>query len=360
MKYIPLFLCFLLAGCQPKGDNLDLLNAQIEALQKMESGSSIHNDDLTYWDQVAEELIRKDSSKRDGDSTRLYAYLYVAQKQFADASFFASGGYLGTLDPISLGVIRLFFPNYEGKKIQEDAYSEKLASIILQNLKSRYAQEERDFKEAALSDAEDVWKAEIPVGLESPSIKPWKLQSGAEFRSPSLPPLNHPFWKKQADQVKRYIGEAGEKEKEKVLFWATMVGESDWKTIAEKYMAKNKVSLETRLDVREKLAIAISDALLAVFDSKYALLIKRPNMLDSKLKTKIPTPDHPSYPSAHSTISAAAATILCYYFPENRKNWWELAHEAGMSRLWGGIHYPIDNEMGLKQGAQVGKAVLFR
>ena len=160
--------------------------------------------------------------------------------------------------------------------------------------------------------------------------------------------------------MKRYVGEAGEKEKEKVLFWATMEGESDWKTFAEKYMATSKVSLETRLAVREKLAIAISDALLTVFDSKYALLVKRPNKLDLKLKTKIPTPDHPSYPSAHSTISAAAATILCYYFPENRKKWWDLAHEAGMSRLWGGIHYPIDNETGLAQGEEVGKAVLFR
>jgi membrane-associated phospholipid phosphatase len=70
------------------------------------------------------------------------------------------------------------------------------------------------------------------------------------------------------------------------------------------------------------------------------------------------TPPFPSYTSGHSTISAAAATVLGDLFPADAAAVAERAAEAKNSRLWAGIHFPIDNDMGATGGGQVGRLVI--
>ena len=76
----------------------------------------------------------------------------------------------------------------------------------------------------------------------------------------------------------------------------------------------------------------------------------------------IVTPAHPEYPAAHASISMAAATALdktlgkisftdhsyddLGYAPRNFKNFIEAGKEAGLSRLYGGIHYRPSIEAG--------------
>ncbi|MGH2374189.1 MAG: phosphatase PAP2 family protein, partial [bacterium] len=105
-------------------------------------------------------------------------------------------------------------------------------------------------------------------------------------------------------------------------------------------------------------AMTIADAVIAVFDSKYTYWVKRPFMMDRSIRTVMPTPNHPSYPAGHSTLSAAAATILSHYFPEATDTWQALAREAGLSRVWGGIHFPMDNEQGLILGDRVAREAI--
>jgi membrane-associated phospholipid phosphatase len=64
-------------------------------------------------------------------------------------------------------------------------------------------------------------------------------------------------------------------------------------------------------------------------------------------------PNHPSYPSNHSTFSAARAEVLANLFPAHADFIRGVGKEAGDSRIWGGIHYPMDN----LAGANLGKAV---
>jgi hypothetical protein len=71
----------------------------------------------------------------------------------------------------------------------------------------------------------------------------------------------------------------------------------------------------------------------------------------------IPTPPFPSYTSGHSTISAAAATVLGSFFPNDAADLAALAEEAKNSRLWAGIHFSLDNEMGALGGGMVGRLV---
>jgi hypothetical protein len=96
------------------------------------------------------------------------------------------------------------------------------------------------------------------------------------------------------------------------------------------------------------------------------------------------TPPFPGYISGHSTFSRSAAEVLTGltgspYFPGGLgtypnytlgfeqgpsvpltlqwASYYDAADEAGISRIWGGIHPPIDNLAGRKVGSQVGKGV---
>ena len=91
----------------------------------------------------------------------------------------------------------------------------------------------------------------------------------------------------------------------------------------------------------------------------------------------IQTPPFPSYTSGHATISAAAAEVMTDWFGdklsfidtsslefgiESRKiiSFREAAKEAGMSRLYGGIHYRFDNEQGNIAGTKLGEFIVRR
>jgi len=101
-------------------------------------------------------------------------------------------------------------------------------------------------------------------------------------------------------------------------------------------------------------------------------------------KTNFVTPAFPGYFSGHSTFSRSAAEILAAltgsaYFPGGMGSYsnysltfekgpsqpitlqwatyYDAADQAGISRIWGGIHPPIDNFAGRLAGSQLGKDV---
>jgi membrane-associated phospholipid phosphatase len=105
------------------------------------------------------------------------------------------------------------------------------------------------------------------------------------------------------------------------------------------------------------MGIAIADAEIAAWDGKYAYWTARPITVDPDLDVQFSTPPFPSYPSAHSTVSNAAAVVLAHLFPDEELDLLALATEAAASRAWGGIHFPIDNDAGQLLGRQVGYLV---
>ena len=89
--------------------------------------------------------------------------------------------------------------------------------------------------------------------------------------------------------------------------------------------------------------------------------------MDPKWESLMITPPFPEYPSGHSTQSGAAAVVLTAMLGENfafedatheadglparaYPNFWAAAQEAGISRLYGGIHFRSAIEQGLEQG----------
>jgi membrane-associated phospholipid phosphatase len=64
-------------------------------------------------------------------------------------------------------------------------------------------------------------------------------------------------------------------------------------------------------------------------------------------------PNHPSYPSGHSCVSSSAAEVLSKFFPERRADLNAMVVQAGLSRMYAGIHYRFDIEAGEKLGRSV-------
>jgi membrane-associated phospholipid phosphatase len=129
-----------------------------------------------------------------------------------------------------------------------------------------------------------------------------------------------------------------------------LVREADWGTVRT---ARLFAALNT----------AQADAFIACWDAKYAYWSLRPvtairELIDPSWLPYITTPPFPSYVSGHSTTSGAASSVLAALFPTRADALAAMAEEAAVSRLYGGIHFRSDNEVGLELGRRVGATAL--
>ena len=100
------------------------------------------------------------------------------------------------------------------------------------------------------------------------------------------------------------------------------------------------------------------DVLNACFDAKFAYYLIRPSQADPLIKLPIGLPNHPSYPSGHSCVTSAFATVLASVFPDESDRLHGMVVEAGLSRMYGGLHYRFDCEVGQALGRQVAEYVM--
>jgi len=128
-----------------------------------------------------------------------------------------------------------------------------------------------------------------------------------------------------------------------------------WDAIAAPYISAASYSEVRSARVYALLNMALHDAGVACWDTKYFYFNPRPSQLDPEIKTQTGLPNFPSYVSGHSDFSAAAADVLSYLFPDGATNFSALKQEAALSRLYGGIHYRSDIEVGIAQGQRIGE-----
>jgi membrane-associated phospholipid phosphatase len=109
------------------------------------------------------------------------------------------------------------------------------------------------------------------------------------------------------------------------------------------------------------LGAAQHDAFVACWECKYHYDCERPISVirrdvagQSGWTPFITTPPFPSYPSGHSSTSGAASQVLGYFFPTQAISIAALARDAKDSRLYGGIHFRFDNDVGLDLGRSIG------
>lgn len=337
----------------------------VDALKALSSEHTITETSIQRWQTKTYDLAEKNLAL-DVDASKLYAYLAVAQMDAAALSQKAHQGYVGDIGSVSKSVLCVFYPKDCGLLVVsgEDAYSKKLADIVLQKVKERIVADDAQTKPYSLKSNASLWNGASPqVGLSAGSFKPWFMSSSDQFRPESPPPQpDTAMLAEQLATVKKALAAATNEQKSVVVKWAggpgTRTPPGIWLTLADDYMQTHPVSLRTYLETRTLLTTSMADAVVGVFDAKYTYQAKRPFMVDPSIITIMPTPNHPSYPAGHATISWAAATVLNKQLPSNTTEWERLADEASSSRTIGGIHFPIDNEVGKTLGVDIGKEAL--
>ncbi len=138
-----------------------------------------------------------------------------------------------------------------------------------------------------------------------------------------------------------------------------------WNLHAKKLALERKLDAAQTARVFSTLNVAMLDAMIACWHTKYKWWIERPVTVirdhrDPDFLPYLYTPAHPSYPSGHASASGAAAEALAAFFPEETANLQAMAKEAAMSRLYGGIHFRTDNEDGLELGRKIGARAVAR
>jgi hypothetical protein len=152
-----------------------------------------------------------------------------------------------------------------------------------------------------------------------------------------------------------------------------------WIAIVQEIATRDGLSVERQVDALVRLGIAVSDGFIVCWRDKFRYDLLRPvtyirAVIDPAWEPLLITPPFPEYPSGHSTQSGAAAQVLAQVFgdpfpftdstheadgmpPRAFTGFWHAAEEAGISRLYGGIHFRSAIELGLEQGACVGEHV---
>lgn len=104
--------------------------------------------------------------------------------------------------------------------------------------------------------------------------------------------------------------------------------------------------------------VAMHDSVISTWYTKYTYWTARPFQRIANFTTVIPTPNHPSYTSGASAISAAASDVLSDLFPRGAFYFTSQALQASMSRLWAGIHSKESIDNGFNVGRQIGRRIV--
>lgn len=178
-------------------------------------------------------------------------------------------------------------------------------------------------------------------------------------------------------------------------FWADMPGTittvGRWNQIAQDLAESKMYSLQQNARLFALLNVSLADSGIIAWYNKYYYSFWRPvtaireadtddnpaTEADMAWEPLLTTPAFPEYPSAHSTFSGAAAQLLALFnesddfeftvpsfmnpaMTRTYTSFSSAASEAGMSRLFGGIHFASANVKGIQAGNRIASEIWSR
>jgi hypothetical protein len=213
-----------------------------------------------------------------------------------------------------------------------------------------------------------------PPAFQYPPLEPlagtwrtWNLETGSQFRPGPPPAYGSAAFLAEMNEVYTVSQTLTDEQKRIADYWADGAGTATppghWNLIAIDLVRAAGWSTLRSAWLFAALNTAQADAFIACWDAKYAYWSIRPvtairRLIDPNWLSYIITPPFPSYVSGHSTTSGAASTVLASFFPARAQELAAMAEEAAVSRLYGGIHYRSDNEVGLVLGRRIGEVAV--
>ncbi len=232
-----------------------------------------------------------------------------------------------------------------------------------------------------------LWKP-TPPAFANPATPYWgnnrPIIIGSTVNTAAEPPIEYsadagtPFHN-MAKDIYDASFDLTDEQKATATFWRDVPGVSSpghWLSILQQIIKQTGTGLEKAALAYALTGSGINDALITCFQSKYQYNVVRPVTYirevigNTTWSSFLGTPAHPEYPSAHSSLSMAAANVIenlfgeigsftdhtydfLGYAPRTYAEIWHIAFEAGVSRFYAGIHYIPSINAGFNQGSNV-------
>jgi len=218
--------------------------------------------------------------------------------------------------------------------------------------------------------------------------RPWVMTSGNQFRPGPPPSLTSAVWKRDFEEIKA-IGAMNSSKRTPeqaaiARFWEATAPAVYW-PIARSVATAPGRDVTDNARLLAMAAMAMDDALIAVFDAKYTFNFWRPvtairnadgDARDSAWTPFIDTPMHPEYPCAHCILSASLGAVLRAEIGDGPapklssssstasgaiRTWNtvdDFMQEVALARIYDGVHYRNSTEVGTAMGLKVGELVV--
>jgi membrane-associated phospholipid phosphatase len=199
------------------------------------------------------------------------------------------------------------------------------------------------------------------AGGSLPTSRPWFLTSANQFRSVLPPAFGSAAFLADLAEI-RHISDTRTADQTAIAaFWALNAGTPTaagfWIHVGTDAISERGLSEREATHLYALMGATMFDALIGCWDSKQTYWYIRPWQADLGITTTaaVGKPNHPSYPSGHSCVSSSGAEVLSTFFPDQRAQLEAMVTEAGLSRMYGGIHYRFDITAGQTLGRNVAR-----
>lgn len=287
------------------------------------------------------------------------------------------------------------------------AYGKQIAEHVLAWAKKDKYKETRALSRHFISKEIHIWQPTEPDYMPAVEphwsmIRPFVIDSAAEFRIDNPLSFDSLATSDLYTSAKEVYDIVKNIDEEKLLiarFWddnpnvsytkghvtyfkQKLTPPGHWVSITNLAIRRNGLTMIEAAETYVLVTTALADGFISCWDSKFKHNSIRPvtyidRYIDSDWEPILQTPPFPEFPSGHSVISAAAATVLTQKFGDsfafadstqlsiglpvrNFKSFNEAAYEVGESRIYGGIHFRPACELGAEQGKAVGNMVLSK
>jgi hypothetical protein len=375
---IAFFCLLILAGCS------DTASAPIEApashvTKQWDATASV------YWNDVARDLVVA-SGANAFQAIRGYALVSAAQYNAAVTAekakqrdihasvrasvAAASATVLSYLHPSSATEIEatldafLTEPGWPGDAHRNVAAGAAVGRDIAMGVIAR-AQSDNFFApwSGTVPTGPGLWSSSAPpIGVLFGQARTYFLASGDQFRPPAPPEFGSTAFDAALAEVRHYSDTRTAEQDASAKLWALPAGthapSGYWNEVAAQLAVRYHMSERRAAHLFALMNMVGFDAIVAAHDAKYAYWTIRPSQADPGISLAVGLPNFPSYPSNHAALSAGMARILGAVFPAEQNRLDALAEEAALSRLYAGIHYRFDNDVGLDLGRQIAALAL--
>ena len=370
---IPALALSLGACSDPTASLTNPTTPRLSAVKFWDAGASV------AWNQTAREINAQRGGGTPVTQVRLLAYLSVAQYNAIVAAEDAKDG--GThASPAaaaagaSLVVLKSFFPldaalleqtlldqkreaRWPGERTNDFEAGEAIGRAIGAQVVAYAATDRTNLTPApANPGGPGSWTGVNPLrGLYG--ARTFALTSGDQFRPGPPPVFGSPAFNVALQEVRALSDGLTPAQLAISLFWAPN-GPAYMNEVAAAMIVAHHSSEREAARVFAVANMAGFDVANACFDAKLAYYLIRPTQVDPLIKLTVGLPNHPSYPSGHSCFTAAYATVLAAAFPDERDALEAMVEAAGLSRMYAGLHYRFDCEVGQQLGRQVAEHVM--